>query len=521
MPGSRQRDDCSFPLILNALLHASKWKRRLRGAAIFYGLAVGRLIAAPGAIYHAADFGVVGDGLTDCTPGIEMAICEVQSRGGGTLVFEAGNYVLRRNNNSQGPAIRLRAGVSLDGGGACFLLQDNCSFVGNFWRENDFATITDDVAAGQRTVRVDRPSQFAKGDEVGLRLGDNQWDPAETRAFFFARVVHVADDGTITLDRPLRSGCLIVSTLEKNRRMLKFGGDNAIYEGRIANMVLVQGKGGNAEAGVELRYTRNVTVSNITAENPGAGGVMMAYGFHNRVENLRVTSSVAQNGQGSKGRVVNVWNSEDCDFDGVEGRAFVNCFAFVESYSRGIRFRRVTCEQSAKSTDYNQVVFFAVQGSSVEVDGCEVTGDGGRLVIFDQGGTEADFRYRNLSVTTKHEVLQVPLGCWQGGMLSLGGQTFRWKDVTTSLLKGSELDHLPDGLWLEMWYRSECTPGPVFLESGDVRNEVSLDDSPKHWRGGGWSYGANFPGCGIGPKMLVGDYANLEMKVVWCPRTSE
>lgn len=79
-------------------------------------------------IYNVADFGAIGDGVTDDTNAIQAALNYISNNGGGILRFIPGRtYLVSRQTN--GTAITLRSGIYIDGNGATIKLAPHNSLL--------------------------------------------------------------------------------------------------------------------------------------------------------------------------------------------------------------------------------------------------------------------------------------------------------------------------------------------------------------------------------------------------------
>lgn len=167
------------------------------------------------------------------TDDIDALCSDVALDGGGTLFFSAGEYAITnrlpadldqayriQDDSTQGldnfhqGGIRLRAGVSLQGEPGTRLLatprddedQGNCVVIGSdspfIWVPGSpghlvEAFLEEDVEVGDTTFVVDDSSPFAAGDEVIIRLRENQMDHPEVHWWAFAKVTSVASPSAI------------------------------------------------------------------------------------------------------------------------------------------------------------------------------------------------------------------------------------------------------------------------------------------------------------------------------------
>ncbi len=348
--------------------------------------------------FQVGDFGAAGDGVSDDTMAINRAVAAA-AKNGGVVDFAQVKYLIRRRPGAgQGPAIRLDPGVSLDGHGCTLLLDDNCSYIGSSPDLTAQALIDQDLVVGDHTVRVDSAAAFIPGDPVSLRLGDNEWDARETKEMFFTTVVRVRNGHLLELADALPRGVVVNQTTAPNRAVLRFRPlDNPVCSGGyIRAFHLAHTARGNPESGIDLRCATGTQISQISATDPGAGVVLLAYCRGVQVSDIACDQSVALGGHPAKGRIINAWNSADCRFENIEGHAFAGPFAFFESYCRNLQCVnwRIVDDWSRKmgsQRPFNRLLM-VVQDSEADFVNLQVRGEGEGAVVCDSGGTTARIR---------------------------------------------------------------------------------------------------------------------------------
>jgi hypothetical protein len=349
--------------------------------------------------FNVHDFGALGDGVTNDTLAINLAIEAAYLNGGGTVVFEPKSYVIKRRvSTSQAGSILVKNGVSLQGNNTTLLLRDNCGFVSISSVLGATTTITNDVVLGSTTLNVSDSSIFSIGNNVSIRCGNNAWDANETSYYLQAKVIGINSKIVIVIDRPINTAMAISATAIKNRSVTVINEllENISISG--FNLINDLSAGTNAESGIDLGHARNIQINNITAENPGAGVILCRYSDTVSINNINCKKSVAQNGQGSKGRVFNLWNSVNVHVDSVVAENFEGNFAFIESYNKSTRFTNIhITNNSFIRKNSTLALFFVGQSSETNID--NLTIDGNFCMLSDAGGTTGNvFDATNMTI---------------------------------------------------------------------------------------------------------------------------
>lgn len=365
--------------------------------------------------FNVLRYGALGDGATDDTAAIaacvDAAHTEALSTGAAkTVVFDGSkSYVISRRVGQTGGGIYVRSGVNLDGNGAKLILNGNCDFIifksplvdggtaTTMGNSQPSCTITADVSAGDTQLTVDDTTGFAVADEVFVRFNDNAYDSAETKDPYFAKVLSVDSGTTFTLDRPAPDSLTVASTEAGNRTITLL--HEPISDVFVRNFDLVGGTGsGNAESGINVGYTRNVLIENISGEQVGTGLVKGGYIENLTVRNLHLRSCNRQ-ASSSKGRGVGFWNAKHVLIDGFRAERFEGSLAFIESYGKGVSFRNLHAINNHPDRDNATLnLVHCVQESFVSVDGMLLEGEGG-ISVFGQT-TGGRHQVRNLFVNT-------------------------------------------------------------------------------------------------------------------------
>lgn len=474
------------------------------------------VVSAPGLanVVQAEYFGADPTGAADSTAALKTAETYFAAIGGGTLVFKAGgSYKLSRYSVSDnGPSIRLVAGVNYEGNGAALLQTANAGFIGNVPDQTVRATITGNVAVGDVQLTVDTTAALIVGDTIGVRLGNNAYDAAETSLWFFSSVVSIDSGTTLHIDQGAPQAMVVGSTASANRAIVRFrAADNPVYQNQyIRNFKFVQSGAGNVEQGLSLVCTRNVTVENIYAENPGAGAVLMAYSFNNRVSNVFVSQSIQQSSQASKGRALNVWNSVDCTFRNIKADAFQGVAIFVESYCKNLLFDGVVVTNNwlafAGTARGTTDIFTVGQQSSSHFNNLVVNGAGSGQTLFGNGGTPGTATFSNVTLNTTEKIKgSFNLEGFSGGYLSvpLDGYTLLYSQLkrvtqtirlSTGMTDNTPTVKPPTGYLLGAWYWINDATGVLgdsIIGSGTVTFTPSTASQRVAILGG--DYGTDYP----------------------------
>ncbi len=409
--------------------------------------------------FDVRDFGAKGDGKTDDSPAINAAIAKA-SETGGVVNFPSATYLLRRRPGAgQVATILLRPGVSLDGQGSTLLLDDNCGFIGAIPSLELRAVVDTDAKIGDTSVHVTTTENFVAGDPIGIRLGDNEWDKAETKELLFTTVKRVVDGNRLEFADALPRPIDVKNTVVKNRGIYRFrAGDNPRYVGGfVQNFRLQRTERGNPESGIDLRCAKNVRVENISATDPGAGVVLLAYCSDVLVRKIFCDRSVPIGGHTAKGRIINVWNSDHCAIEDVEGRTFGGPFAFIESYCRDIRCInwRVVNDWSQHFTTPRQAhwLFLIVQNSEATFTDLQLSGNFDGEVVTDTGGTPGRIIIDGLKLSGTGRLKALPFQQVTGRAVDLGHR--RFAGTKTSVFatelepgsKGVQSEVIPGELW--------------------------------------------------------------------------
>ena len=493
-------------------------------------------------IISVKDFGAVGDGSTDDTVAINKAITACRAAGGGTVVFPTASYVIKRRVvGSQEGSIYLPPKVNLDFNNSTLLLQDNCAFIyGSGITNGKVMTITGNVTANSLTFTVDSTATVAAGDRFFVRLINNPFDAVETKWSYWVRIVSVDSSTQVTVDVPAPEAMTVGSTGVNNRRLT--GYSERLENTYIRNVRMIQSTGGNSEGGIDLSLPINFLVENVYSENPGPGAVMVRYGDSCTFRNIYVSESIAQGGQGSKGRVLNFWNCHNCVFEGVKGECFQGSAVFAESYCRNCAIRdsewHNTWFYRNGTSKVSDTIFFVAQGSEVSFENTTVYGRGTGTIIFDSGGSGGSNPFSNLFLRTAEKIKGgLFLNAWVGGRFvdQVSNVDVVYNNVKTFSRRGTYTNSMSDttytagfvpprGIVLNGWYHLTDNTGlgdqyitrgaATIILSGSALTVGARTRLPGSFYGYGTDYPWNIPNV-AGSYKLYTTTVNANTEMTW------
>jgi len=341
---------------------------------------------------------------------INKAIRFCAAQGGGTIFFPKGNYVLRKDNDfpRKFGAIQLRPKVSLEGADATLILRDATAFISarsaGIYNNRTAAQITQAVNRGEKSIKVNSTAGFSPGDEVLLRVGDNEWDERETKYALLARVQDIHNDNELVLNRAVEADLNPAKVKNSQNRLVRKL-DFIIKDISISGFTLINDltQGANAHSGIDVRGVENLSISNIKAIHPGAGAILIAYGTNVQVSNVQVLKSFAQNNHPARGRGINIWNSTNCKITNLEVQEFEGHAIFCESYSKNIQFENVHIIDNYPARNRNRPYINHIQDSDISLKNLVVEGRGGSPFI-SHAGTKGTFTIEDLTIKLQEGV---------------------------------------------------------------------------------------------------------------------
>jgi hypothetical protein len=239
---------------------------------------------------------------------------------------------------------------------------------------------------------------FAPGNTIYYVLVQDGGTSNES-SYGFAKIASI-NGNTLTLDRTINAN-LIASTVSDPANASVYLISNPLENIHIDNFYLYNdiANGGNAEEGIQLTHAQGVSVSNIRAQDPGAGVVNALDSENISINNINIDSSIAQNGQSSKGRVFSFAESKDISVNNVTAADVQGVFAYAEYYSRNITIDNVNLVNTLPESSPGDI-FGVMEYASTNVENMKISGNG-NFNLYSTGGTAGGtFTIRNLELET-------------------------------------------------------------------------------------------------------------------------
>lgn len=301
---------------------------------------------------------------------INAAIAALPAQGGRVVIrAKDGPWSIGRrvsNDSSAGGIYINRSNVTLECDDTVFNLTASCDFVKIRGEGGFMSTVTADVVATDTTLTVADSSGFAVGQDVFCRLGASQYDAFEPSYWLFAKVAAVPDGTHVTIDRPAGQSLAVAGVTNvalKSVQVLNTFPQNVNLRGtwRLNNSAT---GGANAEAGIYAQIAKNISIDKVIASNPGAGAVILQYVDGAEVGIVKVTNSVAQGGQTSKGRGVNIAESRGVHFGVVEVENFERIPIWTEARTEGVVIDHVLLHNTHATRDNATIPLVATIGEA-------------------------------------------------------------------------------------------------------------------------------------------------------------
>lgn len=149
-------------------------------------------------IYYASELGIIADGKTDVSSLLRSNLKKIESKGGGTVYFEQGTYVINQS-------IVLPSNISLIGNNTVFRCDPSLNdrdFIQARGKLGDGSDFIKDGVKGQNTITVLNNEVFSDGKAVIITgkkddlTGDNNFE--------FNEVLRIEENNNIVLKYPLK-----------------------------------------------------------------------------------------------------------------------------------------------------------------------------------------------------------------------------------------------------------------------------------------------------------------------------
>jgi len=297
-------------------------------------------------IISVADFGAVGNGVTDDSSAINAASLALSQAGGGVLVFDsAKTYYITTT-------LLIYPNVSFDGRGCTIVTDRAIWFMGNPGPTSNgltptvSATVTANPSAGTNAVTVNSVSGFNIGDLVDVRLGDNPVDLPEPRYVLInARIAGIDPvNNILSFDQSIPYAIDLSGAGAGNKVVWKFA--YVLRDTWIKNFNFECSGTPNIQGGILLAYASDILIENIQGNknggvNMGAGIVVLFQCERISIRQIKLYRNAGTSGQASVGRCFNFSNCYDVTVQDVEASNIRRSLCFNESFCERLVFENV------------------------------------------------------------------------------------------------------------------------------------------------------------------------------------
>lgn len=335
------------------------------------------------------------------TAQIQAAIDAVKAAGGGSVRISKadGPWTISRRvpgEQALGGLWIDSSNVTLEFDGTVFNLTDNCHFIKIASTVGAQVAITADTSIDTATLAVASSAAFAVGQWVFVRLGQAAYDAFEPDWWLYAKVQAIPDGTSVTLDRPTGYAMSVASTpaiAQRSIAPITSFVENVAIRGSV-NLVNPMAGGANAEAGISVQIARNITIEDVSGFNPGAGTVLLQFVDGARVGAVKSWKSLKQNGQSSKGRVLNLGECRNITVGQVFAEDFEGMPILTEARCLGVSIGEVLLNNNNATRNNETTGLIGMLGNNeITINHFTLLGKGSYL--FDTGGsTGNDLRIR-------------------------------------------------------------------------------------------------------------------------------
>jgi hypothetical protein len=350
-----------------------------------------------GPIYFVEMFGAKGDGITDDSSAINQAIQASHARGGGVVYFDGA-----RQYNLGKTSIQLRENVSLEGQGCSLLLGGREYFFRSVAEETAVLLAATAVTAnphpGAYEISVASVENFAIGDRVAIKLGDNASDNSETPKVSFAANIVSISAGTLTLDRAV--DCIVDALGAKNpenKSIRKYS--HYLHNVHIKEFNLECAANDSVEGGAFITWARDLEFAHITGNK--LGGQDMGCGLIGLLQNCTnivvrspvLYRNVNTTARPSLGRAFNFARCDDVVVYDAAAYDLQSSFCFIENGCKRVRF--INPVLRSNNNQRGVTVFAALADSELYIENAEVS-YANPYNLVGTGSTNATIRFRDL-----------------------------------------------------------------------------------------------------------------------------
>jgi hypothetical protein len=365
-------------------------------------------------VVNVADFGAVGDGITDDSGAINAAGAFAQANGKTSIAFPSGKTFYLK----AGP-ILTRQNVVWEGNGSTITTDQAYPIMNGMFANPTLSTmvqignVTADIVGPTNQLPLDSVAGLNIGDWVLCRLGQDPYDAGEQRFVTVARVVNIVGI-TITIDRLIlynifittsytyipsdgTAGVAVVAPPVGSKTVYKLQNDFALNV-TFRNFVMQGPPNKTIESGFSIQVGVNLLFENIIG-NPvimadmGAGLIALQYCQNVRISKAFLGSNINVIKQGSKGGMFDFAECYDVVVDTFFAKNLNGNSINTEACSDDIFFKNGTIQLTSITENQSPFYMIGLLGiSHVVYENLTIISDVPSAnigAIFNTGGTDA------------------------------------------------------------------------------------------------------------------------------------